>query len=213
MNWVPSTQTCLDFVYNEVTCNDNDSDGCEDNVEDLDDDNDTCEDGEDDQSFIYNESDLDDDNIINDCDRDDDGDGICDFLISDGECVVISTDVCYQGEVNWTASACDDYVFVEGLDGNIYFDYYEACEETDNDFDGCLDAIEDNDVDNDTIEDSSDNCYEISNMSQEDEDDDGIGDLCDDDIDDDGVTNVTDPAPYNSAILNNKNKNWVFLKL
>ena len=55
------------------------------------------------------------------------------------------------------------------------------------------------DTDNDTIEDSIDNCPLIANPNQEDVDNDGIGDVCDDEInndtDDDGILNGIDNCP------------------
>ena len=51
------------------------------------------------------------------------------------------------------------------------------------------------DQDGDGIEDSQDNCVEISNPQQEDQDQDGVGDFCDLDIDGDGTNEVDDNCP------------------
>ena len=54
------------------------------------------------------------------------------------------------------------------------------------------------DSDNDTIGDVCDNCPDVGNPNQEDGDSDGIGDACDDctDIDTDGICNDIDNCPY-----------------
>ena len=51
------------------------------------------------------------------------------------------------------------------------------------------------DVDADHRGDACDNCPMVPNYSQNDEDQDGIGDLCDDDMDNDGILNVHDNCP------------------
>ena len=52
------------------------------------------------------------------------------------------------------------------------------------------------DMDNDGINDSIDNCLNMTNSNQSDMDNDGIGDACDTDIDGDGVPNDLDAFPY-----------------
>ncbi|NOZ02373.1 MAG: LamG domain-containing protein [Deltaproteobacteria bacterium] len=52
------------------------------------------------------------------------------------------------------------------------------------------------DNDDDTVENSVDNCPDKSNWSQDDMDGDGIGDACDDDIDGDLVPDSQDNCPY-----------------
>lgn len=51
------------------------------------------------------------------------------------------------------------------------------------------------DTDGDGVPDDDDNCPTVSNASQTDGDDDGVGDACDDDVDGDGVPNATDNCP------------------
>ena len=58
------------------------------------------------------------------------------------------------------------------------------------------DAIDPNiDTDGDGIPDVNDNCPGDVNPNQDDEDDDGIGDLCDTDMDNDGIADDTDNCP------------------
>ncbi|WP_282041965.1 choice-of-anchor B family protein [Winogradskyella flava] len=52
-----------------------------------------------------------------------------------------------------------------------------------------------NDIDDDTILNSIDNCVNISNPDQLDTDSDGLGNVCDDDDDDDGILDENDNCP------------------
>jgi len=51
------------------------------------------------------------------------------------------------------------------------------------------------DIDGDNIVDDDDNCFDISNPQQEDNDNDGLGDICDDDDDNDGILDDIDNCP------------------
>ena len=92
---------------------------------------------------------------------------------SDGDGIANYYDDCPNGTSGWTSTNSTDY-----------------------DSDGCEDATEDLDDDNDAIDDQSDNCINVANADQADMNDNDIGDACDEDIDGDGVTNENDDLPY-----------------
>jgi parallel beta-helix repeat protein len=52
------------------------------------------------------------------------------------------------------------------------------------------------DIDNDGVNDNTDNCPEDSNVDQANQDEDGVGDVCDTDYDNDGVDDADDNCPY-----------------
>tara|TARA_A100001388_G_C28755128_1_gene494519 strand:- start:343 stop:1965 length:1623 start_codon:yes stop_codon:yes gene_type:complete len=121
-----------------------DSDGCKDTTEDYDDDNDdvpdlgdNCQKGE--LGWLSSSvSDYDTDGCRDSTeDLDDDGDEICDGTIQDSVCVISTTteDLCLQSRIGFISSLLNDI-----------------------DRDGCEDASEDLDDDNDGFEDIVDYC-------------------------------------------------------
>ena len=62
---------------------------------------------------------------------------------------------------------------------------------------GCI--MEGPDSDLDGVEDSIDNCVDISNANQLNHDGDDFGDLCDDDDDNDSILDINDSHPFDST--------------
>ncbi|MBI4238107.1 MAG: thrombospondin type 3 repeat-containing protein [Deltaproteobacteria bacterium] len=155
---------------------DTDEDG-EGNSCDTDDDNDGTLD--DDDAFPLDAAetlDTDGDAIGNNADLDDDGDGTDDG--SDNCPLVANAD---QADANGdsTGNTCD---FDSDSDGDGYIDAYDAFADnvlehldTDGDSDG---DNGDTDDDGDTVADTTDNCWFVSNLDQTDTDADGLGDAC-----------------------------------
>ena len=116
---------------------------------------------------------------------DTDGDGIAD---SDDNCPVIANSDQANLDGDSVGDACDT-----DDDGDLVKDTDDQCPNTPLgavvDSNGCADT------DNDGVPDSEDCCPNVSNPGQEDQDGDGIGDVCDDDDDDDGVPDVSDQCP------------------
>ena len=134
-----------------ATFNDHDMDGCHDTTEDLDDDNDDLIDTKDscptgDISWISSsQTDYDRDGCRDAGeDLDDDDDTICDGIAEDSFCIVANNEVdsCPTSRIDFTSSTT-----------------------TDNDRDGCEDAGEDLDDDNDGFLDEDDYCPTIVGTS------------------------------------------------
>ena len=60
-------------------------------------------------------------------------------------------------------------------------------------------AVSGADSDGDGVDDTADNCPQISNADQADFDADGMGDVCDDDDDDDGTVDTEDAFPFDGT--------------
>ena len=128
------------FIYTSndpaVIITDFDGDGCEDAGEDKDDDNDTVPDAQDTEcpKTPFGSADYDGDGCEDSKDTDDDDDGVNDFVSG------IQKDQCLKGSLFTSISTSND----------------PAVTITDFDGDGCEDAGEDKDDDNDTVNDARD---------------------------------------------------------
>ena len=132
--------------------NDHDADGCRDADEDDDDDGDGSPDGDDacELGDVDWHSNLSSDHDGDGCrdasseDVDDDGDGICDALVTDEHCQLSPSgaDRCQWGPLGWSSTV-----------------------ETDHDRDGCADLTDDLDDDDDGVSDVDDTCPKSAGSS------------------------------------------------
>ena len=156
--------------------------GCLDSI--VDDDGDGIKNESDNCPDISNPDQInyDDDSMGNDCDLDDDNDGVEDVL-----------DLCDYGEKNWVSSNSTD-IDSDGCQ--------DSSEDTDDDNDGVSDnedafpedSSEAVDTDGDGVGDNSD-AFPQDERESSDYDGDGIGDNSDDDDDNDGFSDIEDYFP------------------
>ena len=156
--------------------------------------------------------DRDGDNIGDECELDDDDDGVIDTL-----------DDCPRGDIDWTSNStsdhdsdgCKDSSEDNDDDNDGIVDTIDDCptgllnwtstQNNDYDGDGCEDSQEDLDDDNDLVADLDDNCIFTANPSQNNYDLDTFGDACDEDDDNDTIIDFVDDCPtgeigWNSSI-------------
>jgi hypothetical protein len=207
---------------------DTDNDGIGD-VCDTDTDGDGVPDASDNCPLVSNASqtDTDGDGQGDACDNDDDGDGIPD---ASDNCPFTNNPSTTDTDGDGQGDACDtdddndgtpDAADCAPLNAAIYPGATEICDGIDNNCNGQTDeGLQTTyyfDGDNDGLGDpavsvqacslplnyvtnASDNCPSISNASQTDTDNDGLGDACDPDDDNDGTPDITDCSPLNGAI-------------
>ena len=213
----PDTEDAFPLDENEDT--DTDGDGTGDNA-DSDDDDDGTPDTEDafpldpdedmdtdgDGTGDNADLDIDGDGIPNDEDVDPDGDGSNDNgEDTDGDGINDANDP--DDDDDGTPDTEDAFPLDPTEDTDTDGDGTGNNADTDDDGDGYSDELELNsgsdpidpnsvpDTDADGITNDIDNCPDISNPNQEDNDNDGIGDVCEDDDDNDGILDVDDNCP------------------